>query len=763
MTTPDIYSVADEGNEFLNSSIVNHQRRLTESIAELERNIINQVKEFKTTDGTLLGPRVNMKQAQKIHTRLKKMFDDTYGVEARQVVRGFNGAAKYIQNELSTLGVPATFTSVDKDMIGALKTSTWGTFNKFGLQTQEQLVDQMYNAVIGKTPFATLVTNVQGILSGHVDARGRSMSVYARLYANDSIMNFHNSVHMKKADDAGLKHFLYYGNLMNGSRDFCIQRVGKVFSREVIDSWDFPWGGKSGPAYTNRGGYNCRHRWVAVKKKWVDKDVEIIDKVGQPIEPKGLAAELKPSEKLPAEIRAKMSARQVTALDNYVPSNLKSRTIAEQAERRVAEGIDADHIIGKRPFDSFLDKEFIENKTFVSGRGQIRMRPSSKKKKTDFLTRYRVRGHTVAVDMREGSETYGKIFHRRGLGDFQPHTMTEVKNYDHLQELLKKGSRPMPELHTAYRTGVPTAKDLKAAENYAKKNLKIVDVDYDEIDKKAGDSLNRYIGGMIDKTGVTPKAVIFDDAMFAKGASRRYAAIAMEDGTLYLNRKMFKNVDMINRLSSHQFAIGEFTTSSEGHVLRHEMGHLKYFELGGTEVSARKKLTRGMINDLKAIGPENLPRYVSIYAQKNQGEFYAEMIAKQMNGERLHPVCVKMMRDIEDNLKKLKKVKRLAKGEGLAAKVSEADRFGGGTTGAVNVIKELSTTNKQFAKTLLVDMEAAIEGGGMGSVLPSDFESLAKTLGIRYERFNIVKAGKVTTKKGFIFGNREFINKRSLM
>jgi len=285
MTTPEIIDrVARRGNKFLNSSIDNHQRRLTEAIAELEKKIIDMTKEFKTTNGTLLGPRVNMKQAQKVHAQLKKLFQDTYGVEARAVTRGFNKAAKYIQNELGELSLASDFTSVDIGIMDALKTNTWGTFNQFGLAAQEQMVNKMYSAILGKSSFSTLVISFQGILSGHKDARGRPMSFYANLYANDAIMNFHNSVRMKKAEDAGINLFLYYGNLIATSRDFCIRRVEKVFSKEVIDSWDeTPWVGKSGPAYTNRGGYNCRHSWVGVKRSWLKPGTEIYDKVGKGI------------------------------------------------------------------------------------------------------------------------------------------------------------------------------------------------------------------------------------------------------------------------------------------------------------------------------------------------------------------------------------------------------------------------------------------------------------------------------------------------
>lgn len=273
----DVIKSADATDKFLESSIKNHRRRLQEAIMTLEKNIINMTSEFKTTDGSLLGPRVNMKQAQKIHSQLTTLFDEAYGKETREVVKGFNQSANYIKKSFKDLDIAMDFTSVDKDMIKTLKKSTWGNFNQFGLQAQERLVDTMYNSILGKQPFSNLVDGISAVLTGFRDKRGRSMSTYVDLYANDAIMDFHNAVHIKKAEDLGFKYFLYYGNAMANTRDFCRERLMKVFSKEEIESWDFPWGGKSGPAMTNRGGYNCRHHWRPVRKNWIDEEA-VLDK-----------------------------------------------------------------------------------------------------------------------------------------------------------------------------------------------------------------------------------------------------------------------------------------------------------------------------------------------------------------------------------------------------------------------------------------------------------------------------------------------------
>ena len=666
-----IIKSAREADEFLDSSIRYHRRRLVDSIKTLENNIIDMTNEFKSSNGSLMGPRVNMKQAQKMHAKLTSLFDETYGAEARQVVSGFSKSANYIKKNFKSLDVAMDFTSVDKDMIKVLKKNTWRNFNQFGLQAQERLVDTMYNSITSKQPFSQMVNHFRGILSGFEDVRGRSMANYADLYAHDSIMDFHNAVHLKKADDLGFDHFLYYGSAMTTTRDFCFRRMGKVFSKKEIESWVHGWSGKSGPAMTNRGGYRCRHHWRPVRKNWIKDKKKFEDSLR--IE-QGLPAEIavKPSDALPAEVKAKMSPRQLTAYDNYVPSDLKSRTIAEAAEREISKGlVDSHHIIGKRPFDLFLDNEFIECKTFVTGRGQIRIRPNSMRKKKAFMKKYNVRGHIVAKDMRKGSPTYGKIFHRAELGDWTPHTMTEVKDYDHLKRILKKGTRKdiVPEL--AFKK-VPKSKTIQQAEEYARKKLGIKEVGYGGVGKVPSDLLNGYMRGSINKLGVKPTRVLFDDAIFV-GRNKRVAALAMEDGSLYLNRKYLGTVEKMITTTKNQFRLGQFSTDSVGHVINHEFGHLKYFHIGGTEATAGKKLTKQMIHSLKDIGPENLPRYVSKYALKNQGEFFAEMIAKQLNGESLHPVCRKIMFDIERGVRRkgIQKVRKMVEDRGLAAKLKK--------------------------------------------------------------------------------------------
>jgi hypothetical protein len=59
---------------------------------------------------------------------------------------------------------------------------------------------------------------------------------------------------------AGIEHFRYSGPSSN-SRPFCVERVGKLYSRSEIEAMN---NGQGLPVMYFGGGYNCRHRWTPV-------------------------------------------------------------------------------------------------------------------------------------------------------------------------------------------------------------------------------------------------------------------------------------------------------------------------------------------------------------------------------------------------------------------------------------------------------------------------------------------------------------------
>jgi hypothetical protein len=249
-------------------------KRMRKSIRELERRIITEANKLRVSDmGLLVGPRVNLKQAQKMHTALTHMFEDIYGKQITAHVKGYKEVANWVLENFDTLDVAADFTDIDKAMIKQLNKQTVIEFTALGEQAKQRITQSLYNSIAAQAPFADFVGEISAALTGRLDKRGRPLSVHAELYANDAIMNFYNSVHIEKARSLGMRWLLYSGTIMANTRDFCSRRVGKAYSIAQINSWDHSWTGKRGSALVYRGGWNCRHHWQPVRKEWLEEKV----------------------------------------------------------------------------------------------------------------------------------------------------------------------------------------------------------------------------------------------------------------------------------------------------------------------------------------------------------------------------------------------------------------------------------------------------------------------------------------------------------
>jgi hypothetical protein len=292
MATPEQIIRSGYGmGEALEQATDKHLIRLRKSIRDLQDRITLQFKDLTTTDaGKLVGPRVNLKQAQQIHKDLIKVFDEQYGeVQRRGISKSFDEIAVAIDGSFKELDVAMQYTKLDRDMINTLKVQAYTEFETYGQAAQDQISAAMYDQIAARGPWTELVATMDGILIGGFDKRGGSMAAYSELWANEAIMNYHQQVHLKKAEDAGLEHFLYFGNIMQRSRPFCIDRAGKVYSKAQIESWNsLNWQGKAGPPLIRRGGWNCRHHWQPVDPEWIPEDGL---KVGDFFEEEGITIE----------------------------------------------------------------------------------------------------------------------------------------------------------------------------------------------------------------------------------------------------------------------------------------------------------------------------------------------------------------------------------------------------------------------------------------------------------------------------------------
>ena len=87
---------------------------------------------------------------------------------------------------------------------------------------------------------------------------------YFKLYIHDSVYKTSRAYDKVIADELGVKNFLYANDIIKTSRDFCMSRAYKIFSRTEINSWKelkYPYFPEPYDPFIDCGGYNCRH-WL---------------------------------------------------------------------------------------------------------------------------------------------------------------------------------------------------------------------------------------------------------------------------------------------------------------------------------------------------------------------------------------------------------------------------------------------------------------------------------------------------------------------
>ncbi len=140
-----------------------------------------------------------------------------------------------------------------------------------GSQIQDKVTNVVLENVSAKGSFARLRDDLQTLIVGNEEVNG-AMEKYLRTYAYDSFSVVQRSIDKNLADTYAMNCFVYEGNLIKDSREFCIEHLGKIICRDEIEEIEGQdWAGKNPdiPFELSLGGYNCRHTamWIPDEAK----------------------------------------------------------------------------------------------------------------------------------------------------------------------------------------------------------------------------------------------------------------------------------------------------------------------------------------------------------------------------------------------------------------------------------------------------------------------------------------------------------------
>lgn len=140
-----------------------------------------------------------------------------------------------------------------------------------GSQVQDKVTNIVLENVSAKASFSKLKADLSEVIMGNEEVNG-AMTKYLRTYAYDTFSVVQRTVDLNMADTYGMNCFVYEGNLIKDSREFCQQHLGEIICREQFPDFEAQdWQGKNPdvPFEVALGGYNCRHNpmWIPDEAK----------------------------------------------------------------------------------------------------------------------------------------------------------------------------------------------------------------------------------------------------------------------------------------------------------------------------------------------------------------------------------------------------------------------------------------------------------------------------------------------------------------
>lgn len=223
---------------------------LRAALSRLDMRIGRMLRELELdATGRLRNTRANLRQAIAARDVILRALEQA-GV--RDVItQALDGPlARILDVTLPAKTISATF---DVEALLALREVRLDELLGLATDTARVLWRSVLDGVIGARPIDDLVSDVAKVTA--TSAR------QARTLYDTAVSTYSRHVELLAADGESDELFVYLGPVDAVMRDWCRDRVGKVYTRADIDSME---NGQLPNPFITAGGYNCRHVWKRV-------------------------------------------------------------------------------------------------------------------------------------------------------------------------------------------------------------------------------------------------------------------------------------------------------------------------------------------------------------------------------------------------------------------------------------------------------------------------------------------------------------------
>lgn len=236
----------------------------------LFKELLKLLGELDTADGIVLQTDKNVRIITQVNERMRQvLFEGEYVEGLKTFVSSFSEQAGLIDSILSKQGFEIDEKSIYKSLLQQSQKSTLLLLDEdaIGKALAEPLQNNLLTSVYNGGKYSDMIQSMKDFILGN-DELDPKLTTYVKRYARDTISTFDRTYTQLVSENAGVEYYAYSGGTLKDSRDFCLERVGNVYTKDEIISWaDEDWKGKN-PAtdaatiFSYCGGYNCVHSLI---------------------------------------------------------------------------------------------------------------------------------------------------------------------------------------------------------------------------------------------------------------------------------------------------------------------------------------------------------------------------------------------------------------------------------------------------------------------------------------------------------------------
>ncbi len=208
-------------------------------------------------NGRFISDSLSIKRAVNLRNEIAKVMLE-YGAAVRLASDDFIQASKYAKDAFQG---GTMFTEADAQVINAMISGTISELIALGDTATANISDAVLQLVASGGSKSEAMLIVQQLTIGKTAKNGKPLLHYAKTITETAYMEVNAMSTLMLAERVSIDKFKYNGTLVDDSRSWCRQHVGKILTRKEIEAWrGKTWAGKkSGDPFVTRGGWNCRH------------------------------------------------------------------------------------------------------------------------------------------------------------------------------------------------------------------------------------------------------------------------------------------------------------------------------------------------------------------------------------------------------------------------------------------------------------------------------------------------------------------------